>query len=407
MGIKNLTAQIKKKWTTALTIMPMSKFRGYKIAIDTNNWLYKLWKAAHKDNVNNTDVILTIPDRQVTFKIWWDKIMAFTNELLEAGIRPVYVLDGKHPVEKAATKKSRADKNKDAAEKIAAIRAKLDQAKKDGSLELLSLDPTISLELKKYYKQESYPSYEDYRLFKEIMTAVGIPVLQAVGEAEQLCSSLALEGKVHAVFSNDADNLVYGTGLLLIDFDRTRHRNTETGRFERAFVCIVLDKLLKEIGLSGDEFVDLCIMAGCDYNENMPKVALGNSYKLIKQYHRIEALPDKYDTTILKYERCRELFSRQASESVWINESVKSLDESLEIDKSALEHARDILEVYSLDNWISQLVQSYARLPALQSSPPTERIVLKMKPGPGYKRPQTADEKISSLLKQQLSFLSS
>jgi len=69
---------------------------------------------------------------------------------------------------------------------------------------------------------------------------------------------------------------------------------------------------------SHSKFVDLCILAGCDYNENMKRVAILTAYKYLNVYHNIDAFPnDKFDKKCLKHHRCREMFSPVKVEDIW------------------------------------------------------------------------------------------
>ena len=62
------------------------------------------------------------------------------------------------------------------------------------------------------------------------------------------------------------------------------------------------------------EFIDFCIACGCDYNQNIPKVGPVKVHELIRDHRSIDRFPGFYkklplDTSILKHERCRELFA--------------------------------------------------------------------------------------------------
>ena len=65
---------------------------------------------------------------------------------------------------------------------------------------------------------------------------------------------------------------------------------------------------MKGLNLSYLEFVDLCIMLKCDYNENIKKIGIATAYKLISQYKSIDKLPSRYDKTCLNHEICRMIF---------------------------------------------------------------------------------------------------
>ena len=73
-----------------------------------------------------------------------------------------------------------------------------------------------------------------------------------------------------------------------------------------------------KLDLTKDEFLDLCIMCGTDYNKNIFRVGPEKSYKYIKQYSSIENIGKntKHDISVLKRERVRELFKEYSQKDV-------------------------------------------------------------------------------------------
>ena len=108
-----------------------------------------------------------------------------------------------------------------------------------------------------------------------------------------MCANLALNGKVDGVLSDDTDVLAYGTKLFLTGINTTKNSCIE----------IQIDNILSQINFTYEQFRDLCIMCGTDYNRNIPKVGSINAYKLIIQYESIENIGNetKHDISILKH----------------------------------------------------------------------------------------------------------
>lgn len=131
-----------------------------------------------------------------------------------------------------------------------------------------------------------------------LVKCLGIPYLKAYGEAEALCASLAVHGYVDGVLSRDTDSLVYGAPLFVCEFKQDEMTWT------------TLKEVLDSLELTMKQFIDLCIMCGCDYNMNMPKIGPVTAYKKILQYGSIEEYEknESIDTTCLRYKRCREIF---------------------------------------------------------------------------------------------------
>ena len=48
--------------------------------------------------------------------------------------------------------------------------------------------------------------------------------------------------------------------------------------------------MLSGLGLTMDEFIDLCILSGCDYVKSIEGLGPNTAYKLIKDYKNIEAI---------------------------------------------------------------------------------------------------------------------
>jgi len=107
---------------------------------------------------------------------------------------------------------------------------------------------------------------------------MGIPVIVAPCEAEAECAALCKSGKVYATATEDMDALTFGTKVLLRGFNSKKEPIIE----------INYDDMLKELGLTHEEFVDLCILCGCDYTETIDGVGPATAYKLIKEHKTIE-----------------------------------------------------------------------------------------------------------------------
>ena len=134
---------------------------------------------------------------------------------------------------------------------------------------------------------------------RELVKAMGIPYIQADGEAEHLAASMAFQGIVDGVISRDTDTLCYGCPLLVTDI--------KNGNFH----CVELKDMILTLKMDMKQFVDLCICLQCDYNHRMPKNGPAAIYNAIHKYGGIdewkEACPDK-PFHLLKYNRCREIF---------------------------------------------------------------------------------------------------
>jgi flap endonuclease-1 len=145
-------------------------------------------------------------------------------------------------------------------------------------------------------------SKEDFELTKKLFKILNIPFYDAPLEAETMCSDLCKRGLVDAVMSEDTDVLAYGCPVFLTKIDSAND----------SCVQICIEDILEELEITYEQFLDLCIMFGCDYNKNIPKVGIETSFKYIKQYGSIDGIKEntKHDVSILNHQRTRELFTK-------------------------------------------------------------------------------------------------
>lgn len=297
MGIKNLSVLINDKAPDAYKKINMPCFSGKRVAIDGHNLIYRLFSIYLKDEINKTDVINQEVNRDNVVNKW---ILSFIDHgimWIENGITPVFIFDGIHLNEKEKTKNKRIEVKKKSREKAKDI---LEEIK---SKDIFDLDEKKIAEAKHHMAMDISLKSDEIKLLQSRLIDYGFPVIIAQNDAEQLCSMLALEHKVEAVFSADMDTLTYGCPLIVTEIDKY------SGNGTILLSCIELEKILKGFDMDYKSFVDLCIMCGCDYNENIPKIGCKRAFSLIEQFGSIENLPKQYDTNILNYERCREIFS--------------------------------------------------------------------------------------------------
>lgn len=76
---------------------------------------------------------------------------------------------------------------------------------------------------------------------------------------------------IYAAATEDMDTLTFGSKLLLRGFNSKKEPITE----------INLDLILEGLKLNMDEFVDLCILCGCDYCDNLDGIGAITAFKLI------------------------------------------------------------------------------------------------------------------------------
>lgn len=374
MGIKGFNPFLRKKCPGAYVDIPLSNFKGKKIALDSDNVFYKFMSRAHKEIVNKTDVSTMDLDREEIRTRWIFHVKTFITKLLTLGITPICVFDGKHIPEKSKTQGKRREakqKIKDAAEEMKDRIRQIDE---------LERTPSMITELRKKMQNLGYLTREDKDIIIKILRDVGIPVLKATGEGEQLCAMLCIEGKVDAVFSRDTDLVAFGCPITINEEGGYLY-NPKTDKIEETYKCTIFKPVLYSLDMEYKTFVDLCIMAGCDFNDNIFRLGIGTAYKLLVNCKSIENLPEKYNEKVgcLKHLKCREIFNHPTSDEVCEH------DIKLEIDTT--------IEILDEQEWLNEFKTLYFNMPSSNRvsihQPPTyNRSSIKLNIVSGNSRPK-------------------
>ena len=267
MGIKNLMKLIKDKSPNAITELDTSQFKNKKIAIDTSIILYQSVIAIKsKSNLvgptgNSTSHILGI--------------LLKTLYYLKINIIPVHIFDGKPPELKMKVLEDRFKIRQNAIDKLIEIDDKEKDKEKDDKDELSDIDKL------RLIKQSISISQDEMSEVKEIVKLLGVPYIEAPQEADSQCAYLSRNNLVDYVASEDMDILTFGCKNLLKGF------------MKRNMVNINLEMILSEMEINMDQFIDLCILLGCDYTDSIDGVGLKKAYELIKKYKNIEMIITK------------------------------------------------------------------------------------------------------------------
>jgi flap endonuclease-1 len=123
----------------------------------------------------------------------------------------------------------------------------------------------------------------------QMFKLLGMPTIKAKQEADAQCAYLSKTKLVDAIASEDMDLLTFGTEVLLRDINKDR------------IVKYTLSKILAELKLSYLQFIDLCILLGCDYCTTIEGVGPKSAYSLIQAHGNIEAIIRHLETSKKKY----------------------------------------------------------------------------------------------------------
>ncbi|MGV8169366.1 MAG: flap endonuclease-1 [Candidatus Nanoarchaeia archaeon] len=174
----------------------------------------------------------------------------FSN-LMEKGIKFVFVFDGKAP-ELKREERERRKALKEEAQKM------FDEAEQQEDIE----------NMKKYAARTTVLSKEMIEEAKALIEAMGMPIVIAPSEGEAQAAHIVKNGDAYAVMSQDADSLLSGSPRTVRNLSITGRRKMPGSHAYKNVLPELFDlgDNLKELGLTQDQLIVLAILVGTDYN---------------------------------------------------------------------------------------------------------------------------------------------
>ena len=295
MGIKNLKVILDQKCKSAINTVKLDNYQGMVLGIDISIFLYKYL-------YNNDDHL--------------EGLSRLVLRLLKSKITPVFIFDGKPPKEKDGVLQGRKDKRNFMNTKKNLIKNCIDFERNDFTafrekvLNFIDNDTFIidDNEIKELFdktgddlqkdcdklnKKIIYVTQHHIESAKKLFDLFGVRYIHAPCEAESLLAILCKNGIVDGCISEDTDVLANGGYLFLRNFSPDRPTVDE--------YC--LHGILNNLELSYEEFIDFCILCGCDYTGKIAGMGPINAHKLIAKYRTIESVIEnntKYDINIFQ-----------------------------------------------------------------------------------------------------------
>lgn len=316
MGINNLNKFLRNNCEDIFEEIHISEYSFKKVAIDISLFLCKF--------------------KSVCGDKWISAFLNLVTCLRKNEVHCVFIYDSGAPQEKQNERKERSEQRKKTEERI----YKLEEALEKFHL-TCEIDPILIELYKKKNKNVSQKrllnnnnqkdqinmkfieaeikrmknyilniTSEDFTLTKKLFDILNIPYYDAPLEAETTCADLCKRGLVDAVLSEDTDVLAYGSPIFLSKI------KTSNGTCVR----INYEKMIKSLNMSKQQFLDLCIMCGTDYNKNIFRVGPEKAYKYLLEHKSIENLKENLnlDISILNHIRVRELFTNYKQANIKI-----------------------------------------------------------------------------------------
>jgi flap endonuclease-1 len=201
--------------------------------------------------------------------------------LLELGMKLVYVFDGKPPELKMEEIRRRSEQRREA---------------KDQYLRALKAGDMV--QARKFAEASTILRRDMVADAKELLDAMGIPWVDAPSEGEAQASVMAAEGTVKAVASQDHDSLVFGAPILVRNVTISGKRRLPSKGIVVNVVPerITLSSVLESTGLTREQLVDFAILLGTDFNpDGFEGVGPATALKYLKKYGRLEDIKELKD----------------------------------------------------------------------------------------------------------------
>lgn len=254
------------------TVVKLEDLGGKTIAIDAFNAIYQFLSIIRQPDGT--------PLQDSTGKVTSHLSGLFyrSSNLVELGIKPIYVFDGAPPQFKRAEIERRRQVKVQAA-------AHYEKAAAKGDVTKMRMFAQATTTMKDYMKIDS----------QRLLDVMGLPWVQAPSEGEAQAAHLTRKGDANYCASQDYDSLLFGAPLLLRNVTISGRRKLPG---KNVYVDIVpetisLKDTLKNLEITYEQLIDIGILIGTDFNPDGirglgPKTAL----KLIKQHDTLEkALP--------------------------------------------------------------------------------------------------------------------
>ncbi len=262
-------------------------YNGQTLTVDSYNTIYQFLS-----NIRQPDGT-PLMDREGRVTSHLSGIFYRTTSMIQNGIRPVYVFDGKPPKFKNRTiEERRLMRQKSEIE--------LEKAKEAGDeARIRSLSSRIN-----------YVTREVVEDTKTLLTLMGLPYVEAPSEGEAQASWMCSRGLSGGVISQDYDSLLFGAKLLLRNFAFTGKRKLP-GRNIYVNVSpeyVDLEENLSNLHITREQLVDIGLMVGTDFNRGLERVGAKTGLSLIKKHGNIFNILKAKGTTIENLKEIRDIF---------------------------------------------------------------------------------------------------
>ncbi len=232
MGIKKMLKFLNTNYPNVIKKVNENDLSGKVIAIDISILLYQVVIA-----IRNSGADMFNNQGEISSHILG--LFNKTINLLKMNIIPIYVFDGKPPQFKLNTINNRKETKQKANEKL---NSNIDEEEKI-----------------KYFKRTVHISKNQVEECIELLEIMGIPYIIAPEEADSQCAELVKSGIADGVLTEDMDIMTFGATKI--------YRNLTS--YNKETIEISMNDVLNTLDVNYEQFIELCLLFGCDYCDRL------------------------------------------------------------------------------------------------------------------------------------------
>tara|TARA_B110000967_G_scaffold199842_1_gene234769 strand:+ start:12394 stop:13338 length:945 start_codon:yes stop_codon:yes gene_type:complete len=230
MGIRNLNKYLKKNCTKSICNVQLKELEHKTIVIDTSIYLYRF----------------------VTEDALMENMYHMISILLNYNIEPIFVFDGKPPIEKNETINTRKNERKLAHIKYQELEQQLCNNINEKERK------NIEKDMNRLKRQIVSIKKTDIYKVKELLSNYGIKYINSDGEADELCAYLVNSNSCWGCLSDDTDMFVYGCKYVLREINLLNH----------TVYVYDTNSILNELNMDATDFKEVLVLSSSEYNNN-------------------------------------------------------------------------------------------------------------------------------------------
>lgn len=253
----------------------IEELAGKKIAIDAFNTLYQFLSI-----IRDRETGEPLKDSKGRVTSHLSGLFYRTINLMEKGVRPIYVFDGAPPDFKEKTQEERKKIKEE-------MLVRFEKAKEIGDVEEIRIAAQATAMLTQEMVDQA----------KALLSAMGVPWIQAPSEGEAQCACLTKKGKAFAAASQDYDSLLFGSPVLVRNLSITGKRKIPRKDIyiEIKPEIIELNKVLEELKITREQLIMIGMIIGTDYNPGIKGYGPKKALELVKKCKSLDDMLKKID----------------------------------------------------------------------------------------------------------------